>query len=61
MRIVKAYKYRLKTNQEIEHKLAQFCGATRFVWNKFLANTLEIFSRIWFFERKPLASFATKA
>jgi len=37
----KAYKVRLKTNQDIEAKLARFCGSTRFLWNKCLAMNLE--------------------
>jgi IS605 OrfB family transposase len=37
----KAYKVRLKTSQDIEAKLARFCGSTRFVWNKCLAMNLE--------------------
>ena len=37
----KAYKVRLKTNQDIEAKLARFCGSARFVWNKCLAMNLE--------------------
>ena len=37
----KAYKVRLKTNQDIEAKLVRFCGSARFVWNKCLAMNLE--------------------
>ncbi len=37
MLIRKAFKYRLKTNQQIESKMAQFAGCCRFVWNKALA------------------------
>lgn len=33
----KAFKYRLKTNSEIEQLLFQFSGCNRFVWNKALA------------------------
>ena len=33
----KAYKFRLKTNQTIARKLAQFAGCSRLVWNKALA------------------------
>lgn len=33
----KAYKFRLKTNQTISRKLAQFAGSSRLVWNKALA------------------------
>lgn len=40
MKIVKAFKYRLKTNSIIEAKLNKFCGVSRFVWNKFLALNL---------------------
>ena len=32
-----AYKFRLKTNQTIARKLAQFAGSSRLVWNKALA------------------------
>ena len=35
MKIRKAYKFRLKTNSEIEHKLFLFSGHSRFVWNYF--------------------------
>ena len=37
MIIRKAYKFRLKTNQTIARKLAQFAGSSRLVWNKALA------------------------
>lgn len=37
MIIRKAYKFRLKTNQTINRKLAQFAGSSRLVWNKALA------------------------
>lgn len=40
VKIVKAFKYRLKTNSILEAKLNRFCGASRFVWNKFLALNL---------------------
>jgi putative transposase len=40
MKIVKSFKYRLKTNTEIKHKMENFCGGARFVWNKFLALNL---------------------
>ena len=33
----KAYKFRLKTNQTLARKLAQFAGCSRLVWNKALA------------------------
>ncbi len=36
MEIYQAYKFRLKTNPEIEKKLTQFAGCCRFVWNKAL-------------------------
>ena len=35
MDIKKAYKFRLKTNSEIAHKLRLFAGHARFVWNHF--------------------------
>ena len=41
MRIVKAFKYKLKTNEQLETKLAAISGCARFVWNKFLALNLE--------------------
>ena len=34
MKIRKAYKYRVKTNSEIEEKFRQFSGCCRLVWNK---------------------------
>ena len=37
MIIRKAYTFRLKTNQTISRKLAQFAGSSRLVWNKALA------------------------
>ena len=40
-KIQKAYKFRLKTNKDIEEKLARFCGSARFVWNKSLAMNLQ--------------------
>ena len=41
MLIRKAYKYRLKTDAEIESKLSQFSGCSRLIWNKALALNLE--------------------
>ena len=41
LKIRKAYRVRLKTNDEIEHKLIRFCGSSRFLWNKCLAMNLE--------------------
>jgi len=32
-----AYRFKLKTNKEIEEKFYQFSGSCRFVWNKALA------------------------
>ncbi len=40
-KIRKAYKYRLKTNSDVESKLAQICGSARFLWNKSLAMNIE--------------------
>lgn len=37
MLIQKAFKYRLRTNPEIEQRLRQYAGSCRFVWNKALA------------------------
>ncbi|MBA7654935.1 IS200/IS605 family transposase IS609 [subsurface metagenome] len=39
--IRKAYRFRLKTNRDVEEKLTRFCGLTRFLWNKTLAMNLE--------------------
>jgi len=41
LKIRKAYKYRLKTNSNIENKLLQYNGSARFLWNKCLAMNLE--------------------
>ena len=41
IKIRKSYKVRLKTNNNIENKLVQYCGSARFVWNKCLAMNLE--------------------
>jgi len=41
LKIRKAYKVQLKTNENIEHKLISFCGSSRFLWNKCLAMNLE--------------------
>ncbi|MCK4880388.1 MAG: transposase, partial [Bacteroidales bacterium] len=40
-KIRKAYKFRLKTNRDIESKLARICGSARFLWNRSLAMNLE--------------------
>ena len=40
-KIRKAYKYRLKTNKNIEEQLTRFCGSARFVWNNSLAMNLQ--------------------
>ena len=45
VKIRKAYKYRLKTNPDIDKKLTRFCGCARFLWNKSLAMTLERLER----------------
>ena len=37
MKIRKAYKFKLKPNQEKESLLAQFAGCSRFIWNRGLA------------------------
>jgi len=37
MKILKAYKYRLKTDSEFEDKLLKTSGCTRFVWNRALS------------------------
>jgi len=41
LKIRKAYRYRLKTNSDIEEKLTRYCGSARFLWNKSLAMNLE--------------------
>ena len=41
LKIRKAYKVQLKTNNNIENKLVQYCGSARFLWNKCLAMNLE--------------------
>ena len=41
MIIRKAYKFRLKTNQTLSRKLAQFAGCSRLIWNKGLARQKE--------------------
>ncbi|MEN8230356.1 MAG: transposase [Bacteroidota bacterium] len=40
-KIQKAYKIALKTNNNIEQKLIQYCGSSRFLWNKCLVMNLE--------------------
>ncbi len=41
MLVRKAYQFRLKTNEDIEQKLAQMAGCCRFLWNKALALNLK--------------------
>ena len=41
LKIRKAYKVQLKTNNNIENKLVRFCGSSRFLWNKCLAMNLD--------------------
>lgn len=41
MKIIKAFKCKLKTNTQQEQKLSEVSGCTRFVWNKFLALNLD--------------------
>ena len=43
--IRKAYKYRLKTNKEIEDLLTRFCGSSRFLWYNELAFWLTVWKR----------------
>ena len=45
----KAYKFKLKTNAEIEKQLTRFSGCSRFVWNKALALNLKRLA-----EKQPL-------
>ncbi len=40
-KIRKGYKVRLKTNSNIENKLVQYCGSSRFLWNKSLAMNMD--------------------
>ncbi len=53
--IQKAYKFKLKTNWDIENKLSQFCGSSRFLWNKCLAMNLYRLERkqslLWYNEQ----------
>ncbi len=41
LKIRKAYKVQLKTNNNIENKLVRYCGSARFLWNKCLALNLD--------------------
>ena len=41
MKIVKAYKYKLKTNSILEEKLSQISGSCRFVYNLFLNQRIQ--------------------
>ncbi|MEA3477036.1 MAG: helix-turn-helix domain-containing protein, partial [Bacteroidota bacterium] len=41
LKVRKAYKVRLKTNNNIKEKLTQYCGSSRFLWNKCLAMNLD--------------------
>ena len=41
LKIRKAYKVRIKTNNNIENKLFRYCGSSRFLWNKCLAMNLD--------------------
>ena len=41
LKIRKAYKVQLKTNNNIEDKLVRYCGSVRFLWNKCLSMNLE--------------------
>ena len=40
-KIRKAYRFQLKTNEEIESRLVRICGSARFVWNKCLSMNLD--------------------
>ena len=54
MLIRKAYKFKLKTEVELEQKLAQMAGCCRFVWNMALAKNLQRLetkhSLLWYHE-----------
>ena len=41
LKIRKAYRVQLKTNNDIEHILLRYCGSARFLWNKCLAMNLD--------------------
>ncbi|HDS08555.1 MAG TPA: hypothetical protein ENO05_13130 [Bacteroides sp.] len=53
-KIRKAYRFQLKTNEEIESRLVRICGSARFVWNKCLAMNLDRLEKkqpiIWYNE-----------
>ena len=54
MIIRKAFRFRLKTNSELEQKLIQFAGCARFVWNRFWLMNQDRLSRklpiLWYNE-----------
>jgi IS605 OrfB family transposase len=54
LKIRKAYKVRLKTNNNIENKMVQYSGSARFLWNRCLAMNLERLERrqpiLWYNE-----------
>ncbi len=39
-----AYKFAGYPDGETEHKLASFCGAARFLWNRFLADSMNFYA-----------------
>ena len=41
MKVLKAYKFKLKTKRKLSNQLQVFCGHTRFVWNKALGLNLQ--------------------
>lgn len=45
MKILQQYKFRLLPNEEQEILLNQAIGSARFVWNKILAESFELFSK----------------
>ena len=53
-KIRKAYKVRLKTNEDVEQELVRFCGCSRFLWNKALAMNLKRMEKgqgiLWYHE-----------
>jgi putative transposase len=58
VKILKAYKFRLKTNPEIEEKLLRTSGCVRFVWNKALSlNKERLDHRVPLIKFNDLAGF----
>lgn len=64
MKIVKAFKYQLKTNKEVEQKLQEFCDITRCVWNLMLAKNIVRLEKkeliMYYYEMSFWATFLKK-